>query len=419
MAANQYGIDLADIYRTTTAVKSARTQNRLSDLMLKETEREIAGRPERERKEKERQNMLTSLRHQVATGDQNASNQLLTLDPEGGATFIEAVGKMNDRKREAAKRSVDEMGQLSAYVLQGKTPEEQQRRYRLMYQGVSPDVQAKLPEQYDPQFMEMSLSKAMAMDKILENPQSIQVGGEDVVYKSGREVERARRPVKETSPLVSVTTGGDKKESEKLAELRVQRFDEIQQAAIAAEQQIESVNQIKAIDLDTGLGIETRGQIAKVWDSLGGDGKALTGVDPSDVEKFKAVATKQVLDIMSTQKGPQTDQDAARIEKAVANLGNTKEANDFIMDSAIAIANRKIEQAAFMERYLEANGSLKGADTQWRDFKVRTPMVSDVVKNPETGAPVFFYQFREKMANRNYSDQDIIEAWRRMNARGQ
>ena len=419
MAANQYGIDLADIYRTTTAVKSARTQNRLSDLMLQETEREIAERPERERKEKERQNMLTSLRHQVATGDQNASNQLLTLDPEGGATFIEAVGKMNDRKREAAKRSVDEMGQLSAYVLQGKTPEEQQRRYRLMYQGVSPDVQAKLPEQYDPQFMEMSLSKAMAMDKILENPQSIQVGGEDVVYKSGREVERARRPVKETSPLVSVTTGGDKKESEKLAELRVQRFDEIQQAAIAAEQQIESVNQIKAIDLDTGLGIETRGQIAKVWDSLGGDGKALTGVDPSDVEKFKAVATKQVLDIMSTQKGPQTDQDAARIEKAVANLGNTKEANDFIMDSAIAIANRKIEQAAFMERYLEANGSLKGADTQWRDFKVRTPMVSDVVKNPETGAPVFFYQFREKMANRNYSDQDIIEAWRRMNARGQ
>jgi len=189
VAANQYGIDLADIYRTTTAVKSARTQNRLSDLMLKETEREIAGRPERERKEKERQNMLTSLRQQVATGDQNASNQLLTLDPEGGATFIEAVGKMDDRKRKAAKRSVDEMGQLSAYVLQGKTPEEQQRRYRLMYQGVSPDVQAKLPEQYDPQFMEMSLSKAMAMDKILENPEVLMMGDTGEVWKSGRKVK--------------------------------------------------------------------------------------------------------------------------------------------------------------------------------------------------------------------------------------
>lgn len=197
MAANMYGIDLADIYRTTEAVKGARTRNRLSDLQLQETEREIAERPERERKAQERKNMLTGLRQQAVAGDENAAQQLLALDPEGGATFIDAVGKMDKRKREAAQRSVDEMGQLSAYVLQGNTPEEQQRRYQIMYQGVSPEVQAKLPEQYDPQFMELSLSKAMAMDKILENPKVIQVGGEDVVYKGGREIERKTRPVKE------------------------------------------------------------------------------------------------------------------------------------------------------------------------------------------------------------------------------
>ncbi|WP_375180693.1 hypothetical protein, partial [Enterococcus rotai] len=103
---------------------------------------------------------------------------------------------MDDRKLKATQRSVDEMGQLAGYVLQGKTPEEQARRYQLMYQGVSPEVQSKLPEQYDPQFMELSLSKAMAMDKLLENPKAIQVGGEDVVYKGGREIERKTRPVK-------------------------------------------------------------------------------------------------------------------------------------------------------------------------------------------------------------------------------
>ncbi|UKH48606.1 hypothetical protein [Vibrio phage vB_ValP_FGH] len=211
MAANQFGIDLADLYRTTAAVKGARTQNRLSELQLQETEREIAERPERERKAQERQNMLTGLRQQAVAGDQNAAQQLLALDPEGGATFIDAVGKMDDRKREAAQRSVDEMGQLSAYVLQGKTPEEQQRRYQLMYQGVSPEVQAKLPEQYDPQFMELSLSKAMAMDKILENPKAIQVGGEDVVFKGGREVERAKRPAK---PSGSGTGSGDLKSAD-------------------------------------------------------------------------------------------------------------------------------------------------------------------------------------------------------------
>jgi hypothetical protein len=211
MAANQFGIDLADLYRTTAAVKGARTRNRLSELQLQETEREIAERPERERKAQQRQNMLTGLRQQAVAGDENAAQQLLALDPEGGATFIDAVGKMDKRKREAAQRSVDEMGQLSAYVLQGKTPEEQQRRYQLMYQGVSPEVQAKLPEQYDPQFMELSLSKAMAMDKILENPKAIQVGGEDVVFKGGREVERAKRPVK---PSASGTGSGDLKSAD-------------------------------------------------------------------------------------------------------------------------------------------------------------------------------------------------------------
>lgn len=196
MAANQYGIDLGEIYRTKAAVEGARTQNKLSGLKLGEMEREIAERPAKEAAATERKNMLTGLRQKAVGGDVSAQQQLLALDPEGGATFIDAVTKMDDRKIKATQRSVDEMGQLAGYVLQGKTPEEQARRYQLMYQGVSPEVQSKLPEAFDPQFMEMSLSKAMAMDKILENPKSIQVGGEDVVYKGGREVERKTRPVK-------------------------------------------------------------------------------------------------------------------------------------------------------------------------------------------------------------------------------
>lgn len=196
MAANQYGIDLGEIYRTQAAVEGARTQNKLSGLKLGEMEREIAERPAKEAAATQRKNMLTGLRQKAVGGDISAQQQLLALDPEGGASFIDAVTKMDDRKIKATKRSVDEMGQLAGYVLQGKTPEEQARRYQLMYQGVSPEVQSKLPEAYDPQFMELSLSKAMAMDKLLENPKAIQVGGEDVVYKAGREVERKTRPVK-------------------------------------------------------------------------------------------------------------------------------------------------------------------------------------------------------------------------------
>ena len=214
MAANQYGIDLGEIYRTQAAVEGARTRNKLSGLQLGEMEREIAERPAKEAAALERKNLLSGLRQKAVGGDVSAQQQLLALDPEGGATFIDAVAKMDDRKLKATQRSVDEMGQLAGYVLQGKTPEEQARRYQLMYQGVSPEVQSKLPEQYDPQFMELSLSKAMAMDKLLENPKAIQVGGEDVVYKGGREIERKTRPVKDSSS--SSDGGGVKSADESL-----------------------------------------------------------------------------------------------------------------------------------------------------------------------------------------------------------
>jgi hypothetical protein len=194
MAANQYGIDMADIYRTTTAVKGARTQNALSNLKLQEQERVIAERPEKERLAAERQNMLTGLRGKAVAGDVSAQQQLLAVDPEGGAKFMQAVGSMDQTQLDNAKRSVDEMGKLSAFVIQSKDP---QKAYQTMRAGVSPEAQAKLPEQYDPEFMQMSLTKSMAMDKILENPKSISVGTEDVVYQRGQEIERSAKPVKD------------------------------------------------------------------------------------------------------------------------------------------------------------------------------------------------------------------------------
>jgi len=196
MAANRFGIDVGQLYRDTEAVKGARTRNALSTIQLGEAEREIAERPERQRVATERKNVLTDLRGKSAGGDIYAQQQLLSLDPEGAPSFLDAVSKMDVRKVAATKKTVDEIGKLSAYVLQAKTPEEQQRRYTLMRGGVGHDVQSKLPEQYDPQFVELSLSKSMAMDKILANPKAISFAGEDRLYKSGREIERAQRPVK-------------------------------------------------------------------------------------------------------------------------------------------------------------------------------------------------------------------------------
>lgn len=212
--ANQYGIDLAGALGAAESIKSARTQNKLSALKLGDAERTEVERPAKEAAATKRQNVLTDLRSKSATGDTDAQQQLLSVDPEGAPSFIEAVSKMDDRKIEATKKTVEEIGQLSAYVLQGSTTEEQQRRYALMRKGVGADVQSKLPEAYDPQFMEMSLTKATAMDKILENPKAVNLGGEDILYKGGREIERADVPVK--SGTSSSGEGGIKSADESL-----------------------------------------------------------------------------------------------------------------------------------------------------------------------------------------------------------
>jgi hypothetical protein len=229
MAANRYGVDIGAAFRDAEAIKGARTQNKLSALNLSEKEREIAERPEKERLAKERKNKLYQLRTDTSTGVKGAAEQLISLDPENGPAFIEAIGKMDDRKREQVKRSVEEIGQLSSYVLQGKTPEEQQSRYIRMKENISPDAAAKLPENYDPAFMELSLSKAMTMDQLLEAPTVKSLGKQDVAYRAGREVERQNKPVKSGSG--SGGAGGLKSADESLmyrqsAELLGGLFDE-------------------------------------------------------------------------------------------------------------------------------------------------------------------------------------------------
>lgn len=194
MPANRFGIDLGEVYRTKENIRGARTRNTLAELQLSEAQREIAGRPEKERLARERKIKLEGLRGKAVRGDTEAEQQLLAIDPEGGAKFIEAIAKMDERKREMVKQAIDEIGRMSVMVLRSKNPEQ---TYNLMRDSVSPEARKKLPEKYSPGFMEVSLSKATAMDKLLE-VKSVRMGGEDVLVKGGMEVERAKRPVKPT-----------------------------------------------------------------------------------------------------------------------------------------------------------------------------------------------------------------------------
>lgn len=195
MAANQYGIDMADIYRTTEAVKGSRIRNEGA-----RTENKLAGMtltPEAQ-----------SLKQDVIGGNEEAGRKLAALDPRNGQKFVDAIAGMDTRKREAVARNVDEIGRASMFVLAGSSPEQQAQRYATMRENLSPEAAAGLPEVYDPQFMELSLAKATTMQQLLQNPTVVSSGGDDVTYQRGREIDRRKKPVKNMASGGSGKGGG-------------------------------------------------------------------------------------------------------------------------------------------------------------------------------------------------------------------
>ncbi|CAM0102203.1 hypothetical protein PODOV084v1_p0047 [Vibrio phage 340E47.2] len=210
---------------------------------------------------------------------------------------------------------------------------------------------------------------------------------------------------------------GDTEEQKQLAKNRANKYQTIQESAVSAESELFAISRLKQVDadIDTGFGLEFRADLARTINAFGGDGNKLLSVDPAKVQEFNSVAMRQVLDVMASQKGPQTDQDAIRIEKTVARAANEEEANKLILGSMEALARRKIEQEQFYTNYLDANDTIKGADKQWNEFKRKTPMFSEKVQNPQTKRPMYFYEFEELMRSRGHNNRDeIIESWQKL-----
>jgi hypothetical protein len=197
MAANKYGIDVGGMYRDVESIKGARTQNKLAALKLSEQEREIAGRPERERIAANRANKLTGLRAGAVAGNQDSVQLLLAMDPKGGTEFMEKLGKMDDRQIEATKRTIDDIGKTAHSIMSIEDPVLREELYGKFYNQASPEIQKELSPKFNMGEMKLALNKASTMAQITENPKAFSVGGEDVVYQRGKEVERAKKPIKD------------------------------------------------------------------------------------------------------------------------------------------------------------------------------------------------------------------------------
>jgi hypothetical protein len=115
---------------------------------------------------------------------------------------------------------------------------------------------------------------------------------------------------------------------------------------------------------ETGFGTETAASAAKVLAALGVESAEKFA---SDSQIFLANANQAVLSKQLEQKGTQTKTDAERIEQTGARLGNTKEANKFILTVAREQLQRDIEQRDFYAKWYKKNTTYDGAEDAWFD----------------------------------------------------
>lgn len=182
------------------------------------------------------------------------------------------------------------------------------------------------------------------------------------------EVEAQKIRIAQASrPNQNIYNISEKAEQGARGKMLVDQYTDISKAAANAAKTLPSVESNLGIlnkGFDTGFGTEAKTAGAKVLASLG----------VQDAEKyatnsqtFLANASQAVLQKQLDQKGPQTESDAQRITQTGAQLGNTKAANEFVLQVAKAQLKRDIDQRNFYDNWYKNNKTYDGAETSWYD----------------------------------------------------
>ena len=167
-----------------------------------------------------------------------------------------------------------------------------------------------------------------------------------------------------STPKTSVTYGPQEKaEKVEYGKFLVDEFKVVNDSARIAAKSLPAIeSNLVTLDkgFDTGFGTEAVAAGARVLGALGVE-KAENFA--TNAQTFLASASAAVLQRQLEQKGPQTESDAQRITATGAQLGNTKEANRFVLNVAKAQFQRDIEQRAFYAKWREKNKTLEALKT--------------------------------------------------------
>ncbi len=170
------------------------------------------------------------------------------------------------------------------------------------------------------------------------------------------------------APRTDVRVGGpilENAEQKGMGEFHIKNFGEASTAAGLAQKTLPALDiqsQILNKGFTTGFGTEVQKAGASVLAALGVPEAAKFA---TDAQTFLAATQQAVLQKQLEQKGPQTEADSKRVTQTGAQLGNTVQANQFLIDVAREQLNRDIERKEFLEKWWNKNKTLAGADNAW------------------------------------------------------
>lgn len=210
---------------------------------------------------------------------------------------------------------------------------------------------------------------------------------------------------------VNIDQRGELVENQEWAKQMVAEYKGLDEAAKAAEQLIPQFDIAKSIDVKTGALEPLKAKAGALIQGMGFNPENLGLPDAGNAQAITGVLNNVVLTKMQAQKGPQTENDAKRIEQTVGNLGNTPEAFGFLLDAGKALEERKIEQRDFYAAYRGRTGTLQGASAAWNKYKADHPLVG---KSPSNDRPVFLNDFLKEMrkANPKMTLDQMMQVWR-------
>jgi hypothetical protein len=200
----------------------------------------------------------------------------------------------------------------------------------------------------------------LAADLLIPGPNGTMVPNIPLVNVR-KELAVAGRPAGTTVVMPPL----EKTEQQEKGKLNVKVYGDIADTANRARKILPALETSEAIlngGFKTGFGTDVQTQAARVLSALG-----VPEADKyaTDSQLFLAQGRQALLQRQLEQKGAQSEGDAQRINQTFIQLGNTPEANKFLVATAKAQAKQDIERQKFYGDWWAKNKTYEGAEESW------------------------------------------------------